>query len=185
MSIVQIKWKIADDIKNLSDISAHQFDTDFGHISGFIQIRIGDKTVGDLYIPDADTLRGSEWIDYWVRQLLYVLVELKEYRKRSVAIKELETMRRWIEFLRDEETVQIHIAVPLVDSVKNLRAINSTDSFQHITDTPCIVSYQALCTQILSFSELFLNEVATINPRLMETIMVRRITEIYKLAYNL
>lgn len=70
----KVNYRMIDEIDELKSMDFNFFDTDYGHISGFIEIQFGQQKEGcyNHENPLQEGEVGGEWVDYWLDGLLDV-----------------------------------------------------------------------------------------------------------------
>lgn len=167
----EIKYRIVDDFQQLKVITADDFNDEWNQITGFFQICFNESQEGSYYHdnPLADGEEGGELLDYWFEKLLQVIILFKS-DSEYVAIKEIETVNRWLEFKKQGDNILINVAVD--DSCQNNKLlITEKGEFSYITPLDFGISYKCLEEQIVLISSKFLNELKCMNQKLCETKM--------------
>jgi len=167
----KINYRITDALGELKSMDCNFFDTDYLHISGFIEIRFGEHWEGCYYHenPLQEGEFGSEYIDYWLDGLLDALIVLP--KTRYAAVKELETVNRWMEFKLLDETVMINVAIDEKKINNKLFITEPFDEFNYVIPMDFSVKYVAFTSEIKRVVNRFLDEIRGINPKLLETRM--------------
>lgn len=112
---------------------------------------------------------GDELLDYWFDILLDVIILLKS-KSEYVAIKELETVNRWLEFKKQGDIVLLNVAVDDSCQIRNL-ILTENGEFSYKTPLNFAIPYKYLEEQIIATSTKFLNELNCINSNLCKTQM--------------
>ena len=94
--MLEIKYRIVDDFRELNVVATDVFDRDWNQITGFFQICFNGHQEGSYYHnnPLVNEV-GDELLDYWFDILLDVIILLKS-KSEYVAIKEIETVNKWL-----------------------------------------------------------------------------------------
>ena len=165
----KIKYSIVDDFEILKSLTASIFDDEYEQVLGFFKICFGIHQEGSYYHenPLQDGEEGSELLDYWFDIILQAVL-LLESGEKYVAFKEIETVNRWLEFVRREDNILINVAVD--DLCKNnLLLITEKDHFTYVEPLDFIIPYKSLKEEVLIMSEKFLEELKEINRNLGKT----------------
>ena len=162
-----INYRVVDDFEELKNISSKDFDNDWNQITGFFQICFGEHEEGCYYHENplrADEF-GEELLDYWFDQLLCT-IELLE-KTDYVAFREIETVKRWLEFKRDGETVTINVV--LNSSEKALLITKPFHEFLYVEPENFACTWDELKKNVIKQTGRFFNELRQLNPQLMES----------------
>lgn len=169
--MLEIKYRIVDDFKELNMITADDFNKEWNQITGFFQICFNEHRVGSYYHdnPLADGEDGGELLDYWFDKLLQVIILLK-FKSKYIAIKEIETVNRWLEFKKQGDNILINVAVDDLCQIMNL-ILTENGGFSYIEPLNFVIPYKCLNEQIIAITTKFLNELSCMNPNLCNTKM--------------
>lgn len=171
----KIYFRIVDDIEELKSITRDYFDSEHGFITGFIKIHFGEHNEGCYY--HENPLRkdeiGGELIDYWLEGLLDVLNNL--HITKYSALKELETVNRWLEFKLNGENVLINVAIDKGQKTNKLFIPEPFNGFSYIEPTDYSIIYDEFKDEVLGAVSRFIKELEDINSELLKTKMALRI----------
>lgn len=165
----EIKYRIVDDDQKLKVITVDEFNDEWNQIIGFFQIRFDEHQEGSYYHdkPLANGEEGGELLDYWFDKLLQVIILLK-INSEYVAIKEIETINRWLEFKKQSDNILINVAVDDLCQNNNL-FITEKGDFTYIAPLDFIIPYECLKEQIVKAAAKFLSELECMNQKLSDT----------------
>lgn len=171
-----INYRIVDDLDTLRGMSARYFDSEWQHITGFFQVIVGDAWEGSWYHNEAlyDGETGPELLEYWFDAFLSVIDILTE--SSYVAILEIEMGNKWLEFTKDDEKVCVKVAVDSFDDNCPLMVTEPRSTFSYITGKECVVQWPHFCSLIIIKLNSFLRDVEEINPKLLETKIMKELT---------
>lgn len=176
----KIDYRIVDDINELKQISVNNFDNEFEHISGFFRISFGKHKEGNYFHSGLirENEVGTELLDFWFNQLLNV-IELLQSTNSYAAIKELETMNKWIEFKKEGENVKINVAIDTNNSLTDLVLSQPNDSFLYLKPLDYTISFEEMKKIIKTEAEKFMSELKDINIQLLNTQMALKLNKRY------
>lgn len=170
-----INYRIVDDIDILRGMSAKYFDREWHHITGFFQVVIGNQWEVSWYHdkPLYDGETGPELLEYWFDAFLSVIEILRQ--SEYVAILEIEIGNRWLEFTRDDEMVCIKVAVDSFKGNHPLLVTEPRNTFSYLEEKGSIVQWSYFYSLIIAKLNSFLQDIEKINPRLLETKIIKDI----------
>lgn len=171
----KINYRIVDDIQELRTISSKGFDEEWNQVSGLIQICFGEHQEGSYYHhrPLKDDEIGDELLDYWFDKLLSVIISLDTISD-YVAFKEIETVNRWLEFQRQEDTICIRVAVD-DRCINNDLLILENGDFSYIQPSDFKMSYRHFRQKVLEVTSQFMIELKKLNIELVKTDMFKNL----------
>ena len=174
----KINYRIVDDFEVLRSLTKEEFDQEYDQIIGDFQICFGDHLEGSYYHenPLVNGEEGDELLDYWFEQILQVIIVLDQ-GSEYVAIKEIETVNRLIEFVRKEEKVLINVAID--DTNNSSLLITEKHSFSYIEPLDFVIPYNELKLQVLEVTRNFLSDLEKINSCLCSTEVGKMINHKY------
>lgn len=170
--MLKINFRIVDDFDELRSIKHTIFDSDYNHISGFIEILFGEHNEGCYYHEDPlqEGETGGELLDWWLNFIMDVVNSLEE--KSYVAFLEPETKNRWLEFRLDTDHVMINVAID--EEEKNSNNVFITEpfsGFSYVQPVDFSVPFYQFSNEIASTVKHFITELGNINPELLKTKM--------------
>ena len=166
--MLEIKYRIVDDFKTLKMIAADEFDNEWNQITGFFEICFNEHNEGTYYHDYTPTNEeGGELLDYWIDKLLQVIILLGS-KSEYVAIKEIETVNRWLEFKKQGENVVINVAVYDRCQISSLILIENV-FFSYIEPIDFVIPYKRLEQQVTDIATKFLEELSNMNHHLCGT----------------
>lgn len=170
-----INYRIVDDINELKSMTSDYFDSDYGHASGFIEIRFGEQKEGSYYHenPIREGEIGGEYIDYWLNKILDVLNTLP--LSKYAAFKELETINRWLEFQLFDNHVVINTAIDKKEVNNKLFVSERFDGFDYVEPIDFSIEFTEFKSEVRNKASRFVAELENLNPELLKTKMVKEL----------
>ncbi len=168
----KINYRIIDEIEHMKTISVEEFEKEYNDFWGDISIEINDYEYG-LYLDEAleEDQEGWEALFHWFYGLLGVCVELK--KDGYVMIDDIESYNSYIEFklLGDNVIVSHIISNKLTDGVTSCPnswlVKEPIKQYEYGDFNNLIITYDELKNEVIRASELFLNEIKSINDALL------------------
>lgn len=156
--MVKIKWRITDDIRN---ISLKEFNTEVHWIYGYFELDVNDKTVG--HCPDKESFPVvlscfEEDITDWLYQLPNMIIQLNDCDEYEWELLDMNLLKIVI---KREDTLLISL-------------IHSRIGIQWSER----VTYQEYITELLSTIDRFVEEIRTLNSELLKSKTLTDIIEI-------
>lgn len=167
----KINIRIIDDIEQLKSMNPSFFDSDFSHITGFIEIMFGEHKEGCYYHenPLREGETGDELLDYWLNKLLDVVNTITT--TKYAAIKQLETVNKWLEFKLNDENIIINVAVDIAEKNNKLFVKEFFDGYIYIEPIDFSIDFICFMNEVKNAAKRFLDEIKEINPELLKTKM--------------
>ncbi len=173
----QIRYHIVDHLSELRDLNESEIEC-YGGIGGYIEISSGKETFGFYYDrPLREDDCGSEDIDYWIEELLEVVLHFRS-GETYASFALIETYDECLEFRKREDRISIkstnrgnkfrncsfisgNNTCPLSEDVENYTI--DIEEFQHV---------------VLATARSFLEEVASMEPLGRKLPSIQRIAHI-------
>ncbi len=167
----KVNYRIVDDIDELKSMTVDFFDTEYGHVSGFIEVCFGEQKEGCYYHenPIQEGEVGGEYIDYWLNDILDVANTLP--LTKYAAFYELDTINKWMEFKINGDKIIINVAVDEEMKTNNLFIKEPYKGFKYIEPLDFCVNMESFDSEIRNTIKRFLEELNEINPQLLKTKM--------------
>lgn len=174
----EIKYRIVDDLETLKGIKAPRFNEEWGNISGFFRVSFGSHKEGNYYHENEmeNYEMGEELINYWLEVLLEAVLLLSK-ETDYVALREIDTIDRWIEFRRHRSEVVVNAARDEENVLRDLWISSPQNVFLYIEPLDCVCEWEELKRQVLFKTRQFLKELQNINPELVKTEMAFKLNE--------
>lgn len=168
----RLKFRIVDDIMELSSVDISHFDIEIKHITGFFQMQFGEHIEGHYYHegPLGEGEVGGELLDYWFAQLAKGM-NLLERGGNYFAIKEIETMDRWIEVQQYGKNLIINVAIDNEHIINQLFLSENPGSFVYENPRNFTLSWEEMKSCLIATIKSFLLNLQRINPKLINTQM--------------
>lgn len=168
-----IHLRIVDDIDVLKSVNVKDFNEEFEHIEGFFQLCIDDYEIGSIYHnePLHKGEIGGEYIDYWLNKLLDTIIHLSNLGE-YVAVYEIETTNRWVEFQRIQEKIKIKVATDSFNHLKKLFITNPYENFDYIDSIEEYIDFCEFKAIVCDAVQEFINQLEKINSALSVTKML-------------
>jgi len=167
----KINFRIVDDLEKLKSMKHSSFDSDYNHISGFIEIRFGEHNEGCYYHenPLQEGEIGGELLDWWLNFIIDVVNSLE--KKSYVAFLEPETNNRWLEFSLDTDHVMINVAIDEEQKNNNVFITEPFSGFSYVEPVDFYVNFYQFKNEITNTVNRFITELGNTNPELLKTKM--------------
>ena len=170
--MLKINYRIVDDFNVLKSISSNIFNSEYSHITGFIEILFGSHNEDCYYhenpLQEGET--GGELLDWWLNLAIDVINCLPE--KKYVAFQEPETFNRWLEFKLEGDNVIIDIAIDKTENNDKSFITEPYNEFRYVEPTNFSVKFSQFKNEVISTANRFITELESINPELLKTKMV-------------
>lgn len=168
----KINIRIVENIEMLKKMDVLTFDNEYDQIEGFFQICMGCHKEGSYYHDDVlqEEEIGSELLDYWLNRLLDVtnhFLNGEEY----IAFHEIETMNRWLEFKKNDEKIQIRVAIDSSMKIKELIITSQSYDFDYTESWKYQIEFFKFKNEIIKSVNSFLHQLEILNPNLLKTKM--------------
>ena len=105
-----INFRIVDDLEYLSSVNTTQFDDEGADIEGFFSLNFDGNIEGYYHDNMLNQFEvGHELITLWFDSLIEVILIL-ENKSKYVALKEIECVDSWLEFIRNDDVLTVSYA---------------------------------------------------------------------------
>jgi hypothetical protein len=167
--VFEINFRIVDDLEYLSNIDTHQFDADGADIEGFFALNFGGNIEGYYHDNKLNEFEvGHELITLWFDLLIEVIVILEE-KSKYVALKEIECVDSWLEFILNEDVLTVSFANYLGESNGSFIITVKRDDFNYPTWKEATISFSEFKDKVKMKANQYLSEIERINPALLNT----------------
>lgn len=176
-----IKFRIVDDLEYLGNVNAEQFDADGADIEGFFALDFNGNVEGyyhDNKLNKAEV--GHELITLWFDLLIEVILLLKKESK-YVLLKEVESFDTWIEFILNKDVLTVSLINYSLNNNGSYIITTKQNSFEYPAWKGIIISFSEFNDKVKIKVNEYLKEIEGINPSLLNTKMILKITKRLKL----
>ena len=160
---------------DLKVMSAEEFDGNDEVVYGYFEISFGGHAEGEYFDFDIpEELVGGEALNYWFESLLEVLHLFQNEKTNYVAIRVIEYVDRWIEMKKISDRICLNV-VQAENRGKLLRTSQLGDPhYEHPLNT--MENYDSFYQEIIRATTELFEEIRRLNPNLMKTRAVVRIS---------
>ena len=162
----------------LKVMSAEEFDNNGEVVYGYFEISFGEHAEGQYYDFDiSEELVGGEALEYWFSSLLEALHLFQNKKTNYVAFRVIEYVDRWIEIKKICDKVCINIA-NASDPRESAALLLTSQLYNPVYEPPLdtMENYDSFYQEIIRATTELLEEIRRLNPNLMKTRAVVRIS---------
>jgi len=167
--VFDINFRIVDDLEYLSNINTHQFDADGADVEGFFALNFDGNIEGYYHDNKLNEFEvGHELITLWFDLLIEVILILEE-KSKYVALKEIECVNSWLEFIRNDDVLTVSFAKYSGEINGDFLITVKKEEFQYPTWKEAIISFSEFKYKVKIKANQYLSEVGRINHELLNT----------------
>jgi len=173
----KIRTRIDDE--ELKNISLSVFNEEWGNVEGFIEVTIGEATMGYYHEGSLHpNVPGCEWITWWLSLFLDCADMIT--KTSYVAFSKPEE-GSWLEFvLRDDVVIFNNALEPEQNYLRGITQYKKNYHLSYWGPRDMEVGLNDFLKEIYRATESFLDELKSINPQLIESEVVKGILELYE-----
>ena len=159
----------------LEGISAEEFEQENCPIYGFFEMQFNCHREGEYFdFPVPDDYLGGESLSYWFESLLEILHLFQNKKTNYATIRVIECTDRWIEIKKIQDKICLNVAI-----AKDAGDVPITSRLRDAIYEPpldTIENYDSFYREIIRAVTEYLSKIKALNPNLMKTSEVVRIS---------
>lgn len=155
----------------LEGISVEEFEREKESIYGFFEMNFNGHSEGEYFDFATDDYLGGEDLGYWFESLLEILYLFENKKTNYATICVIEYPDRWIEIKKLHDKVCLNVAIAKGQGIT--RQLHDL-CYEPPLDT--IENYDSFYREIIRAATEYLSKIKTLNPNLMKTSEVVRIS---------
>lgn len=167
----KVNYRITDTEYEIKSLSSNDI-----HVEGFFEIIFNENSYGYYHnnlLNDGE--RGLESITSWFDKLLRASLTL--LNTKYVAISDVESYNIWIEFQKNDDSVLVNIIEAEKANGSSDLSISIFDEVKYTCPTETI-SFIELVIELVHKTELFINEVCSLNEELRNNNIIVELNEL-------
>jgi len=156
--------------------SAKEFDEE-GDLEGFFELEFEGNSYGYFHTkPLKEGEEGFDLIGRWLEDLLRAVLILKN--GQYVAISDIEALYTWIEFERCKDLLKVSVVTSDIDEVTDSIFIQPLPKREYKDWQNVFIVFSDFQKEVVEKTELYIQFLIEINPRLDGSRRVKRIKEL-------
>jgi hypothetical protein len=171
-----INYRITEDIKYLKSLELEIFDNN-SDLEGFFSMTFNNKSYGYYHDnPLREEENGWDLITNWFSLLLNAYLEL--IVTKYVAISDIESYNSWIELKMEDDKVVVNIIETEKEDGMEEITTKPFNEFKYGDWNNVLIELKDFKEELILKTKKYLNEIAAINPKLLESRRMKNIKEL-------